>query len=532
MNHEPWVKDLVRPLTVGAMMGCIALSLVRLVQLFFPHWRGGFMVAGCVAAAVEANYSYRLIRSRRLSGSDLVRFRVVEAFLFLILLRVGAYVGEPWTEVIREVRAWPRDPRLILSFEVVYAFALVLSSWSTSTQTTYDFERIGEPPVRDKYYVSPFDALVHRFFSGGAVVLLASGLTRIGIADLLDLDRPPVPGLILNVLIYFVLGFLMLGQIQLTRLSGRWQREGMTLPTGLTGHWIRYTLILLALAGVIAFALPTAYTIPLLDIAAIVIQVVFYVFHVIFQLVILLMFLLLIPLLRLLGLDVPDRQPEVIPPPNLDRLTPDTPTSAGAPPWLEIVRSLLFWAVASIAVLYVVRSYLRDRPELWAALSRFRVFPALRRLTRALWDRLTGLAVAVGLRIPRRIRLPGLRREEEGAGGANPSRSFRPDALSRRERTLYYYLSVLRRAAEQGYPRRVSQTPYEYDADLGSDLPEIELELDKLTEAFVEVRYSDHEIDSEREGGVRSAWRRIRRMLRSLGRADEAGEVTYRKETE
>jgi len=361
---------------------------------------------------------------------------------------------------------------------------------------------------------------------------LASGLTRIGIADVLNLNRPSVPGLILNVLIYFVLGFLMLGQIQFTRLSGRWQKEGMGVPPGLKGHWIRYTLILLVLAGMIAFALPTAYTIPLLDIAAIVIQLIFYTFHLIFQLLILLAFLLLIPLLRLLGLDVPDRQPEAIAPPDLDRLTPDTSTPSVAPPWFEIVRSLLFWAVACIAVFYVIRSYLRDRPELLASVSRFRPIRALRRLVRALRDRLVGLADGMGFHIPVRIRLPRPRRDKEGSGRATPPRLFRLNALSRRERTLYYYLSILRRAAKRGYPRQESQTPYEYDTDLGSTLPQIELELDRVTEAFVEMRYSNHRIGPEREGRVRSDWKRIRTALHSLRRDDDSGEGKDRNDAE
>ena len=31
MNHNPWLKNLFRPLVIGVMCGCIALSLVGLV---------------------------------------------------------------------------------------------------------------------------------------------------------------------------------------------------------------------------------------------------------------------------------------------------------------------------------------------------------------------------------------------------------------------------------------------------------------------------------------------------------------------
>lgn len=524
MSRVTWLNDVFRPLAVGGMMGCIALSLVRLIQLFFPGWNGGFMVVGCVLAAVEANYSYRLVRSRHLSGSQLVSFRAAEIALFLILLRVGAYAGEPWRDIVRDVQAWPRDPLRILDLEVLYAFVLVLLSWSVSTKTTYDLERIGEPPVRDKYYVPPVEALTDRFFWGGALLLWIAGVTRIGIASLLDLSRPSVPGLIGNVLLYFVLGLIMLGQMQFTRLSERWRKEGMAVPARLIGGWVRYTLILIVLAGLVAFVLPTAYTLPLLDIAAILLNAIFYVFHVIFQLVILLSFLLLIPLLRLLGMDPDVERPDAVPPPDLDRLMPDAPDAAGSPPWFEIVRSLLFWAVALTVVFYIIRSYLRDRPELVAAFLDLRPLRAVRHLLRALRDQVAALFGAARSRIPDRIR--SLRPGRRGQGGEQEGAPhlFPLSELRRRKRTLYYYLSTLRRAAQRGYPRRKSQTPYEYDTELASNVPQVEVELDRLTDAFVEAQYSRHDIEREREDRLRADWRKIRAALRSLRQQSDSDE--------
>jgi xanthine/uracil permease len=54
-NRYPWVENIFRPLVIGVMFACIALSLVELVRLFFPDWNGTFLVLLCVLAALEAN---------------------------------------------------------------------------------------------------------------------------------------------------------------------------------------------------------------------------------------------------------------------------------------------------------------------------------------------------------------------------------------------------------------------------------------------------------------------------------------------
>jgi len=524
MNESPWVKNVFRPLIVGGMLGAIAVSLVNLIRLFFPSWSGIFMVAGCALATIEANYSYRLIRAERLSGADLLRFRTFELALLFILLRIGSYIGVPWSQVLSDVRTWPQEPWRIVDPEVGGAFILALWCWTVATQTTKDLERIGEPVIKDKYYVAPVDALTTRFFWGGAILLALAGITRIGLSALLNLSRPSVPGLVLNVLIYFVLGLAMMGHIRYAQLTDRWRKENLDVPKTLVARWVRYTLLLLTLAGVIAFLLPTAYTLPLLDVASIVIGAILYVFNLIFQLLMLILLLLLYPLAKLFGVQTRRQPMERIPPPTLP---PTTPGDA-APAWLEIVRSVAFWAVALGIVVYVFRSYLRDRPDLGEALIAFRPIRILRQFLVALWRQLTGLADAARERLPARLRLRRERTEEEQQ---TPDRGllrfFRLGSRSRRERMLYYYLSILRRAARQGYPRDPSQTPYEYDTRLGPTIPQAERALEDLTEAFVETRYSQHAVEREQEERTRDAWKRVRAAVRAIQQkqkrsADEA----------
>jgi len=513
MNRSSWLENLFRPLAIGVMFGCIALSLVGLIHLFFPAWSGTYLIVGCVLVALEANYSYRLIRARQLRGADALRFRAIEMLLLFILFKIGGYIGDSWADVLADIQTWPRQPWNIVDLETIFAFVLAFFSWLVSTQTANDLERIAAPPGRYRYYVPPTESLSARFFWGGAVLLIAAGITRIGIAALLDLSHPPVPGLVLNVLVYFLLGLVVLGQVHFTRLHRQWQAQEIKVAAELPGRWARYSLAFIGLAAILAFLLPTGYTVSLLDAAATIIYILTYIVMLISMVLFFIFSLLLMPCATLFGRERSIPSQLTIPPPQL----PQQPSGGGAPGWFELLRSLLFWAAALGMVFYVVRSYLRDRPEMLGALTTLGPIRALRDFLLALWRRLIGLAEAAGERIPRRLSLLRARRGLSEA----PFRFFRLGARSPRERVLYYYLSILRRADQQGFPRQRAQTPYEYEGTLAPHLLQAQQEMTLLTQAFVEARYSRHTFEREQARRVRLDWQRVKAALQALKRKSE-----------
>ena len=97
-------------------------------------------------------------------------------------------------------------------------------------------------------------------------------------------------------------------------------------------------------------------------------------------------------------------------------------------------------------------------------------------------------------------------------------RLSRPRARSPREQIRYYYLAIVHRAGEQGVPRAENETPLEYVDDLKSQWPEAQSELDELTRAFLEARYSPQPIDKPAVARVKEEWKRIRERLRRSAR--------------
>jgi hypothetical protein len=517
MKQNLRLEDLFRLLVVGVMFGCIALSLVELVRLFFPTWNAIYLIVGCVLAALEADYSYRLIRARSLRGEDLLRFRVVELALFFILLKVGSYIGDRWADVLADIQALWRYPYRVVDFETIAAFVLVFFSWHVSTQTVGDLERLGDPPHYYRREIHPRERLANRFFSGGVVLLIAAGLTRIGIASLLNLRRPSVPGLILNVLVYFLLGLVMLGQVRFATLRRRWQAQETKIADDLAGRWIRYSLAFIGLAAFLAFLLPTGYTMGLLDVVGWLLGMIIGILSFIAVLILLLITLPLAWLMSLLGFESSPSRP----PPLTPEFDQPPQTAGAAPAWFQILRSLVFWAVALGIIFYVVRSYLRDHPGLREALTTFGPIRALRRLWGALWRWLGGWVRAASQHIPRRLPLRLGRRKSLRE---EPFRFFRLGALSPRERVLYYYLSILRRADQQGLPRRPTQTPHEYYVSLEPSLPQAQQEMDVLTQAFVEARYSRHVVEPDWARRVQANWQRVKAALQAIKRKQDEEE--------
>jgi hypothetical protein len=519
MNRNAWVENVFRPLVIAMMLGCIALSVADLLYMSFPIWNRAYLTAGCVLAALEACYSRWLVRKKPLRGDDALRVRVFEIASLFILIKLASYMDDSWADVVADVRTWPYQPLHIFDIETMVAFVLAFISWAIATRTIHDLERIGEPPpVRAESYTPPRERLANRFFWGGGILLVTAGITRVGIANLLNLERPPVPQLVLNALLYFLLGLAMLGQVHFTRLHQQWEAQKIKVADQLASRWVHYSLAFVGLAALLAFLLPTGYTVGLLDAVAVILNVLAYVLAVLTTIIWLLLSLLLLPFTWLFNMKPPNR-PRSLPLFRSYRSPQPSLSTAGGLDWIELLKSLLFWTITLGMVYYVIRSYLRDHPEILEALSSLKPIRILRDFLTALWRRFTGWAQFARDRMPRRL-LGRWMREDGSSKG--PFRFFRLGALPPRERVLYYYLSVLRRAGQRGLPRRRAQTPHEYEGALNPHLPEAQQDLTQLTEAFIEARYSLHAFDRKHDQQARAHWRRVRAALQSLKRRARA----------
>ncbi len=499
-ERSPLLDLLLRPLILAVMVGCIAYAVVEALALFLPV-STRYFVAVTVVGGAAGYYIHRLTRVLIPSEAERWRVRILLLVLALPLVKAVGYLGVPWSAVTADVRSWFLRPYAFFDGRSLSAYLFSVLAWTATASTADDFERIGIR-TEDRAETPPLLALSARFFVGGAILLVTSGLARVGLASLLDLGRASVSGLIVNVLLYFVLGLILLGQTRLLALFNRWRVQHVEISPELAGRWLRYSLIFLVIVAVVAFLLPTGYTLPLLDLGSWLLWLLWWVS----AFLIFLFNLLLFPLAWLMSLfgAEPAQQPEL----GLPQLgqPPLSEESAGLPPWLLIVRSLLFWGVIVWIFFTLIRNTLREHPQLTEALRQIRLL----RWLGALWQWLRGVGDSVWETLPRLGLADRLRRRQVqgGTGGF-----LRPRPTSARERVLREYLRTLERAADEGLPRRPPQTPEEYQGTLEPELAEAVSEVSVLTASFVEARYSRHPWDAEAADRVREIARRVRAAL-------------------
>lgn len=509
IKRSPWADNFFRPLLITIMIMCFNYSMVALVRVINPAWRGTYFLMGLLVTTVEAIYSYRVLRHWRSRGISVLRYRVAEWTVLLLMLKILSFADKPVAFIWTQLQAMWQDPANFIDFEYYVLLVLAFIAWAAATDTMADFEALHDP-YSDRTVV--LDNLATRFFWGGTLLVLISGISRwiltAGISSLVDFQRPTLGGIIFNVLLYFVLGLVLLSQARLTTLLVRWRVEKITVPAGIVKRWAKYGSLLLGFIALLAFFLPTGYTLGILTSAAIVIRFLLIIIGLIVEL---LLFLISLPVLLLFNL-LGHSPIEPTPPPTFPAL-PERPLDVAPTPWLEAIRSLVFWLLALAIIWYLVKVYLSDHPELIQGLKRFRPIALIISLTEHLWQWLMGLVLAGFDRIPKRVILT---RQEPGSA-ATPARLWRwfgLGGLSPRERIVYYYLNILKRVEQRGPARQGHQTPFEYEPGLKQAVPAAQTEVHQLTGVFVRARYSREEFTEEQATLVKWLWQQIRRELR------------------
>ncbi len=497
-----------RVAVVCAMVGCVAVSMVALIDMMAPHWDGTILIAFCMGTVIEAFATFTLYRRQGLGihriGSGRLQAIELAAIYLVLQLCVDFQDGT----------APFRDYFPHLDGKTLGLFVPVFFIWLISTDIARDFDRVGAPAQGILAQVPVERRLSTRYFAGGVLLFILCGVTQMRIASVLKLPVPNSSGPVANVVLYFLLGIILLGHVRYTVLRGRWQLRDIAMVPGMGTRWMGYILAFVVLVGVLAFLLPTSGTLGLLDvgraiwspISAVLVQIILAIRGP------------LTWLLRLFGGNAPVPRPRVIPrhlPPHF-KLPPQhtAPKHGGTGNAGAVLKSLVFWIAVLAAVLYLARN---------ATSRRLKRVPFIGNMLAAVRNAIAGAWTSMRRWIRRNART--VTNRIPGATLARTIPSMMPSvhlpfgrsgSLSSREQVLRYYLNVVDRAQRQGVNRRASQTPYEFSADLVPHLADASQDMRSLTDAFVEARYSRHTVSATEAGQTRTSWQRVKAALRRI----------------
>jgi len=503
----------VNAILIVVMMTCVATMVVQVGERLVPEWQGGYWAWVALVVAIESVLSARLADRLRLSTWNYVAFRAIELVFIFIALKLVMYArlgfGQLWADLPR----WQRDFNSFFDGEYLFACVLNggiwLSSWSLAS-TVMEMEGDVLLLERDRGIIETGRAVARRRLAGqvfgiGALLLVLVALLRSDLS-LLGINTPALQTSLTNVLLYFVLGLLLLSQAHFAVLRATWSLEHIKISRDMAQRWTAYSVAMLVGVGLVVAALPTRYSLGLLGTLSYLFNAVMLAVMTVLVLAVALLVSLISWLASALGLNF-------VPPPSALPTPVPTPPPRGVVgppvPWFDVLKSVAFWAVFLGIVGYVAFYYLSQRKGVAAFLRR----SPLWRWLQGAWRLLRGGVRELNQILAAAVQ-EGLRRLRP-ARGEEPWRYVNVRNLSPRDRVRFFYQALLRRGAENGLPRRPSETPYEYENDLTTSLPESEEDLAGLTDSFMEARYSQHPISAQVADLVRRHWEHVRQALQA-----------------
>lgn len=517
VKRTAWVDYLLRPAIITIMIACLSFSLINLVKVINPTWHGSYFFIGMILISIEAIYSFLVFKRYRQEHAHIspLRYRAVEWGVLILLLKILTYSNKSWQFIKTDLSELASHPLQFLNPEFFIFLLLAIFAWGAATQTIQDFENLYDPFTFRSATIVPLNNLIMRFFWGGGLLVFISGLSiaisNTGWTGLLDIGRSQSSGIIINVLIYFMLGLVMLSQAQLTMLLTRWSLQKVKITSGLVKRWTKYGIILLSIITFLVLLLPTRYTIGFLGSVGFVIQIIANVIVFLLQLLLLIISIPILWLSSFFGIEPPND--EINPQSTMldfgDFVNQQTTATYS---WLEIIQSIAFWVVVIVIIWYLVKTYLQDHPELLQWFRKFKSFRFLLHWLTQLWHWVKGTIKSGIALLPKKQPLTQVKEKSP------TTKKWRWPSLgnmSAREQILYYYLNTLKQSEKLGTVRPKSDTPTEFEPKLRKIAPNVDAEINLLTQAFVRARYSKESFDSEQAKLVKTIWQRIYKVLKN-----------------
>ena len=519
------LEEAIRPLAIAGMLTCLAVSVNQFVLVVAPGWPGAVFAALGFLVCLESIHAHRLLERLRLDSKDRIRYRFVEWVVILLVVRFSVYISYGGDRLVSDMAKWSVNVGSIFSADVIVTALLMFALWLMALVLSQTMDELDATPMErmpsvtdPNHYLRstmPHQGRVDRqsklnkittiFLSGGIALLLLAGMSRIDVQDLLVFGHSRSSGVILNVFIYFVIGFLLLSEARFTVLKANWELQSIPVTRHLGQRWIVLVVLFLLSVSVVSAILPVGYSVGIIATLSTVVR---WAIYVLIQIVFFVLFLFsyAIGLIMSLFSTTPATPSE----PMRRASPPPAPqaVSAGPAPWWQLVRSLIFWTMLAGIIAYSLYHFAGYRLDLLKKLS-----PAWlwRWLVRA-WERMQRGTRSLGAAIRDQLAQRLSARQAE-----SPRRRWRYISLRRltpRDRVRYFYLSILRRSARQGLGRPPSRTPTEFEETLLNAMPDAGDEVRDLTRAFLVARYSGHDVLGDRASETQSAWRRLKRALR------------------
>jgi len=519
---------------VFLLMACVLMALGALMQNVLPGWHAGIITGLLLFIVIDRLYTYGQLKSMTPLGREWVTAHAAQWIGIALLIRfLLAYVNG-LDSFLRDLSGFARgDLVRFFSPEFIITFLLALLIWGLTAQFLALLDEIGldvevalhdDPGPIQMDIIPAHQRLVNLILSLGIGLVILTALTRLNFratfstpVGIPSLEWNRFSGAEAGALLYFVFGLALLSLSRLMSLQTHWGRLRIPVTSdNLTRQWGIYSLLLLFLLAVVVSLLPAGDSFGFFSVLETLFGFLIGIFVFLSQLVITIVILLLSLLMLMLGKAPPLRGGSLPP------LFPTLPTEPVVPPdssaFLALLRSILLWGSLLAIIVFAFIHFVRQHDSILAGLRRSRITNWLI----LAWQWLYRNAEQTGANLSRAI-IDGwqsiVARLEAKRLLTRPG-FLSVRSLDPRRRIYFFYLAMIRRGGDQGVARKPSQTPAEFAVQLEKAVPEAGDDIDSLTQAFIEARYSRQEVDSGKADRVKAIWDRIRRALQNKAKSN------------
>ena len=497
--------------TALGMIVCFAAVLLQFLNWFDPSMDGRGMLLACGLAALEAFFSFWLINQLATARNQAFLYRGTEVVILLVILKFFTELRAGPASFWNNFLLWPVDfPFNLLNWHFILTSLTVLAAWWAGNLFAADLAMLGaddEAFPDERLKTATVRTLIQRRFL--RLGLLVVFLAAIPAQNVLPMPLPVVSNGVPAALAYFVLGVILLSLTRYISLENTWTQDKLKVPIQVPRRWFAYSALILVLLVLLISLLPTNYGLGFF-------ATLMSIFHLLAQLVLdifILIQIVIALIMHLLGQTRMLSQGQT-PPVNIPTDQAPIITKAGTFNW-GLVQSILIWGILVILAILALRQYITFNRDLSEELRRFRPIHWLLNA----WERFKASFRKTNKSIGTFVqnRLQHLRRFAPDIARPGGEWDFvNTRRLSSRQKVIFYYLALVRRARESGLPRQENQTPYEYAQALTKRLSEEKEGVDSMTEAFIEARYSRHAIPAQAARQTESVWEAIRRVLKTV----------------
>lgn len=511
---------LLAQVMVLLMMACVNIILVQTAAWMSSKYDSKGMVIFGILVSLEALVSSYVFHTQPLGVDRIPFLRLAEWVVIILMVKLFTEIRLGIDYLIQNIISWPESfPSNFITQNFLFNIIISLIIWLITTAFIHDLQNLVNHMKEIQEYQSQKDyqtksasnSLRERYLSVGALIAFMAGIMRQSIFALSS-RTPPIEFVVSLVLDYFFLGMVLLSLTHFSNLLASWGIEQFKIHKNMALRWITYFSVFLGCLGIVILILPTNYSMDLFATIRILLGWLFEIIKFLILLILFPFFWIFNQVNQLLGKPIAGPAVSYLPP---QLKIPEQGFGVDLPGW-DVLKSILFWIIFLIILVLSVRQYVLANRRLSEIIRRW---PFVRWIKSArdwllmqikgVGHGIRGLADATGKR---------LRLNRSSLISGHRWRYINPNRMTPNQQIVFFYLSMLRRAGEAGIGRKSWETPYEFARHLQLNMPDEKNHVSTITDAFMEARYSQHEISSEFSATVRAMWIRLTGILRRIGR--------------